>query len=1033
MSKRSILSFSCLFLAAGLAHADKPSYTAYRLPAQTQIEIDGDLSEWPQLPVLLLGNQDQVSSGKWNGPGDSLAKVRITWDDRMLYMAIEVTDDDVVQTLGRSEAEKMHREDCIQFAVDLNDDGGGIGYGDDNYEYGLGVVDGEPVAYRWYSSSGWPVGLAEHIDLAVVPAPQGGLVYEAAIDYSMLAPLRNPEDGRQIGFTIVLQDMDGHGSKALQWTPGVVTGKTPSLFGKLIFSRAAPSADSNGVMVSAPPLTGLDPLDVRAIPVNPSGLKPPLSYRVIDASGKVQDQGKMAAVGDAWTAQVPCAPLKPGEYRIDFVDATGRTLGQHVFTRVDIEHIREQAELVQQRRAALEALMETAEAQDIETRYALNAVAAARLFKRYTEWDLDEKHYEIARHNVDAILTALDRATAQLQGWMDDPESLPAVMRVPDLDYTQTAKRGEDLVVDGQPVLLIGPGGWVWQLREDLQEIHDVGFNAFRFGWAAQHHFDKNGQLKAPEDMALWTMEDILDTAEKNKMAAGISVLTPAQVWRGLAPRGEISLTEFHEIYDAFAQREIPMLSKGRVFDYVISIEGQRAPGKFDAENHQKLWEKYLADSYTGIVQLNELYGTDYKSYADVPFPQRDLNTPAKKYDNVRFRQIIIGNELSRAADVIRREDPGALVQGYPYVWTFRDAAAYYEHALDPELDTANYDMVGCDTSGSYESDKYALPTINWIASYYDLMKSIADDRPLFEGEYHFANQRRTYPDNWARAIYVHSYMHGLDGSHSWVWARTANIDAALLYDANILLGSGQASLDLQRLAPAITAFHHAPRKVALVYSNASSPHTRRTEEGVTLSQMVQTDAVYEGIFFEGLPVAYVTELKIQEGYLDRYEVIIVPNASHVEPATRDAIEAYARKGGRVLLVGDCLKTNPQGVPLTPLPELPSVTAWPGGFTGPEQAHEALMPILREEKVLPSLDIRIENDLNFPTVEWRQTIAPDGSELIFVLNMGHGPATVTLPADWDQSIDQVTGQPVSSEFPLKSLEFRLLQKKGDAS
>ncbi len=1027
MSIRCLTLILCL-ICVTVANA-KPQYTCYQLDPQRKLAIDGDLSDWPNVPIMLVGKQHQVCNGTWAGPNDSHAKVRMTWNKDTFYMSVEVIDDVVTQDTPRDRAHTIYQMDALQWAVDLKNDGG-TGYSDDNYEYGFGVADKLPVVYRWYASKGWPRGIAEHARLAIKPHPLGGVIYEAAIDYSMLTPLRNPTDGHQIGFCLALQDQDDKQHKTLQWGSGIADGKKPWAFGKITFSRATPSNDAGGLMVSANKLVGKTGLNITVMSSTGQTItNGPLFARLNTDQGKGIKRFAMTAVDEitsTYQVTIPSENLKPADYRVSIESSNGKRVAGHSFTRSNVEVLDGMIARNKQQATELEKLIKQAQSQGIAVDYPKSALATARVYEPFVLEDIELLNYELAQHNVHVIDKALGTATKQLQDWMASG-STPAMLQLPDLDYSQTKIAGKHLVVDNQPVMLIGPGSWLWQINSDIQNISDVGYNYAKFGWMGQHHFDEQGQMIKPKDKPYWASNKIFSTGKANKMAIGISMMCPDQIWRGAERRGELTLGEFHKIYDTFAAREIPRISKDKAWDYTIEVEKQRCPVTYEAQHHKQMWTDYLASQYNTIDKLNSLYHTQYASFDAVPFPKSEPDNPAQRYDWVRLRQMMIGNELTRAANVIRSIDHDAVIHGYPYVWTFREPAAYYGAAIDPELDTASYDMVGCDTSGAYHSDRYALATIGWLAGYYDLMRSIAADRPLSDGEYHYVNRRKIYPENWSRAIYFQSYMHGLSHSSAWVWNRNGRVDCSLLLDAAVLLGSGQAALDLQRVAPQIAAFHNRPDDVVILYSNASSPHSRRMDDGTSLSQTVQTDAVYEAMYFQGMQVGYVTETHVKQGKLAGKKLLIVPNSSHVERATRDAIEAFARHGGRVILVGDSLKYTPQGEPQPTLAKLSSIKHFKG-FSDVDQARTALLPLLESAGVLPNWGIKVDNGQAFPTVEWRSVTDASGNDILYVMNLGNESATVTLPKAWDDAVDLLDAQAMNAQFKLESLQFRLLKK-----
>ncbi|MGE9290987.1 MAG: sugar-binding protein [Puniceicoccales bacterium] len=1017
-----------LLVSVTLLEANPPEYTAYQLSPQSELTIDGDLSDWPDLPVLLLGKQDQVENGTWHGPSDSLAKIRMTWDEENLYFAIEVTDDTWVQNFQRNDAHRIHSQDSIQWAVDLQDDGG-LNYGDDNYEYGFGIVDGEPLTYRWYSSSGWPPGIAEHVDLQTRPLPEGGTIYEAAVDWSMLAPLRNPEDGRRIGFNIVLQDRDEGDKKTISWTPGISSGKRPSSFGKLIFSTAAPSQTDSGILISANSMTGVNGLDLRIIGGESNDPEEKLFYQLVDAKNQKTAPTPLRhndTAGYNWEASIPTRDLSPGDYQIIISDRDGSILGTHSFTRGDVERLEELLVEIPRQMESLSSLIETANQKGIQTKYPLSTLTAAKLFEDYIQEDFANEKFQLALHNANAIQQALDKAQGQLLSWIESPEEFPTLLTVPDYDYGDTQIDGRNLVIDGHPVLLAGPLSWLWGIHKNAAEIPDMGFNTFVVGWSAKHHFDKKGEMKDLKKIPYKTLYSIIDTARQKNVAMSLSIGVPEKVWRAIQPRGGLSMAEFHEIYDQYADLHLPMVKDRGIMNFNINTESVRAPAEYNTEELGTRWTDYLKESYENIGELNQLYETDYKSFAEVPFPESLPENAAQKYDYTRMRQIIIGEELTRAAETVRQFEPNAYIRGYPYVWALRDPAAYYQHAIDPVLDMESWDIAGCDTSGPLETERYAMATVNWMGGFYDLMRSIAGDRPLCDGEFHFANRRKIYPDNWARAIYFHAYIHGLSASYSWTWAR-GDLDASLLLDANILMGSGLASLDLQRTAPAITQFHSQPNDVVLLYSNSSSPHSSRDSNNLSLSQMSQTDRIYEGISFTGMQIGFLSENQIEDGQLANQRLLIVPNSSHVEKSTRKAIIDFASSGGQVILVGECLQYSPQGAPLPPIPDSPNITRL-NGFADVDEARASLIPYLEQANVLPEIEVAVENGLPYPTVEWRRATDNGGTPLLFLLNLGHDSAEITLPDDWDQAVDLVAVESAPASFTLESLQFRLLRK-----
>lgn len=114
ISKRSLCVFSgiilaCVGLLIGLStHASSPYSwaTYYAVKRRVPVEIDGDLREWAGVKRFAMAEDkfffvgQGMSSAKWKGPEDLSAKFAIQWDEKYMYLAVEVTDDRVTEPHG---------------------------------------------------------------------------------------------------------------------------------------------------------------------------------------------------------------------------------------------------------------------------------------------------------------------------------------------------------------------------------------------------------------------------------------------------------------------------------------------------------------------------------------------------------------------------------------------------------------------------------------------------------------------------------------------------------------------------------------------------------------------------------------------------------------------------------------------------------------------------------------------------------------------------------------------------------------------
>ncbi len=212
-----------------------PCRRAARPPA-----VDADLGDWAGPPAVLLKDAAWVRPRRdWGGPADLSGAVRLAWDDRGLYLAVEVRDADWVEPA----AGPAPGGDSIQVAFDpvpgvrQEYHQQTMDYSKKYSEYTLALTAAGPAVYRAIS---WdrdrPAGPvpASEAGLAV-RRTAGGAVYEAAFTWAGLS-MDQPEPGRAIGLALALQDADpgDRPGRAMEWFGGIVHVKDPDKFGQIV-------------------------------------------------------------------------------------------------------------------------------------------------------------------------------------------------------------------------------------------------------------------------------------------------------------------------------------------------------------------------------------------------------------------------------------------------------------------------------------------------------------------------------------------------------------------------------------------------------------------------------------------------------------------------------------------------------------------------------------------------------------------------------------------------------------------------------
>ena len=214
------------------------------LKAKKVIIVDGSLKEWDKKVSVVLREKNQVlKKGQhlWKGPGDLSAKIYTAWDEENFYFAAEVKDDIFHQ---KKTGFETWQEDSIQLAVDPDQEASFVpvlGWGKQNYEYDIALTSCGSEVYRTISgdTKKYPIGLVPSRDIALSVVRKGDeTVYEVAIPWEMMSK-KNPVAGDGIGISAAVCDMDEDGSweeglKHILWFDGIVEGKQPEKFGRLV-------------------------------------------------------------------------------------------------------------------------------------------------------------------------------------------------------------------------------------------------------------------------------------------------------------------------------------------------------------------------------------------------------------------------------------------------------------------------------------------------------------------------------------------------------------------------------------------------------------------------------------------------------------------------------------------------------------------------------------------------------------------------------------------------------------------------------
>jgi hypothetical protein len=311
--------------------------------------------------------------------------------------------------------------------------------------------------------------------------------------------------------------------------------------------------------------------------------------------------------------------------------------------------------------------------------------------------------------------------------------------------------------------------------------------------------------------------------------------------------------------------------------------------------------------------------------------------------------------------------------------------------------------------------------TYDWFGNefYYDLLHS-------FRGQGVFNSENHVIPDgaapnhipmNHTRSVIWQGGLHHQVSTTIWVWenAVDSSLAGSIYFRPANVFGAGRAMLDLDRLAPDVTALNTAKPRVALLYSQPSI-----FWEG---QYQGTSGSLYRVLNFMGENVTFVSERQLAEGKTPKIKWLLVPNATHVLASTPAAVAAFAKSGGKVLLVGkECLRRDEYDRPLNRTMDYPTMELADNEPATADALRQKLAP-LRLNDLRDAASGKPSWGVEFRVVQFGRV------KLVPLINLNADAQTVQLPG-WaqQQGLDLLSGETVGlNAISLEPMAPRLLQ------
>lgn len=471
-------------------------------------------------------------------------------------------------------------------------------------------------------------------------------------------------------------------------------------------------------------------------------------------------------------------------------------------------------------------------------------------------------------------------------------------------------------------------------------------------------------------------------------------------------------------------------------------------------------FRSWLKDTYSGnINELNANWNTKYNSFnsvkIEIPIETALIGKPIY-YDWNRYNMHRTTEWFKFNQDNLHAVNPEADTHIKLFPRTFYEDSR--SHGMDFEALTELTTMIGHDAKAlggpsirsHINSDWHKQYAYKWdgMAILHDFLESVGPNKINMNSESHFLSSgmwrdldSRT---SYVRNVYWLATLMGMDANTGWFWARDPDgspedrLEGELdFFDPGLggaYAGSNnmqphianevtQVMFDLNSFSEEIIELRKQPRPLRLFYSETSAINTS--------NYMTETGELYKSLFFEGLPLGFVTKNIIKKQVNSTWKTVVVYNNKFVTDAEFGALQTYLNNGGTVIIdASESLSMNEYGKK-----RKETLTDGKGKLIQLKDADIAKITQTALAEVadqMPDVSIESDNGKDFKTTISRVVKQKNGTYLVNLLNVGHDTAKikVSLKSGAPQSIKNLmTENSVEAEFNLASEEVLLLEIK----
>jgi len=697
-------------------------------------------------------------------------------------------------------------------------------------------------------------------------------------------------------------------------------------------------------------------------------------------------------------------------------------------------------EVAQERMAAVHLLIAEVKALGVDTLREEMTVSTAEVFLDYADWDAanitinSNLFSKVAAYKKDPlywaeflpdfereeVIAMLDEAVTNLTRLKNgDITRKPS----PVLDWTRISHEGDQLTFNGRPVFT---HDYTWKPKDvRLQRFH---------GNEEGYYIDQ-GRVNEDGELHGWTRHELTQRLDNPNNKLGFIFLgnkhCPDWAEAKYGPGFQIRDNETYTVYDIDnpGAREMNSMLFSNVAPLTASQQYSELgymlcnePHFFTTKEKDSMnpadwgwargpvseysmaaFREWLQTQHTTIDDLNTLWGTSFVDFdavdLEVPIYEGLQGTP-QFYDWVLFNHWRVTRWYTWLKGEIQRWDPAAKVhlKIMPSLWTKNHRG----HGIDMEALTEISEIIGNDAGADYTA---MWGTHEWQARYgfdwremsmgFDFYKSVGPDKISYNSEAHYLSTGLSrdllMKPAYARAIYWLATVHGMNACQTWYWRRRAD-GSAEIGDGESYCGTvsqqprianevAATYLDMNAHAEELMAMQRQRKPIRIFYSET----TAINRDGY----MDDVFHLYEKLYFEGVPLGFVTQNILNNQDHANWDVVLVRETEDVRAEELAALQAYLDGGGTVIMDSASLRSDQYGR------SIGSLRASAGTLISASSLSDMAAKALGRV-ASPPVTIRESNGVGQKGCTWKCITNSAGNYVLSIVNAGKTAATLSI-------------------------------------